>query len=63
MPAGLAGIQYAAAALASTFGALVLLLACCVVGSSLARPWRPAAPVPQLALRRAASTSSAHRSI
>ena len=57
VPTGLAGIQYAAVVLTSTFGALLLLLACCLVGSSLGRPSRSAAPAPQLALRRAASRS------
>lgn len=69
-PTGLAGVQYAAIALASTLGALLLLIAACVAWASLARSSRSlaqssrsAAPAPPLALRRAASTGSAPRSI
>lgn len=63
VPTGLAGIPYAAALMACTFGALFLLLAVCVIGASLARPSRPAVPAPQLAFRRAASAGTAPRVI
>jgi hypothetical protein len=55
VPTGLAGIPYATFIVACTFGALLLLLAACVIGASFARLSRPPATAPQ-ALRRAAST-------
>lgn len=63
LPTGLAGIPYAALIVACTFGALLLLLAACVIGASLARVSSAAGPAPQLAFRRAASTSTAPRTI
>jgi hypothetical protein len=63
VPTGLAGVPYAALVLACTFGALLVLLAACVIGAVLAQPSQRATPVPQLALRRTASTGSASRTI
>jgi len=62
VPTGFGGIQYAAVIVACTFGALFSLLAACLI-ASLVRFSKPAAPAPQLAFRRAASTSTAPRTI
>jgi hypothetical protein len=62
-PTGLAGIPYVALVLGSTCGALLLLVAGCVVGASLARPSSPAVPARRLPLRHATPTGSASRSI
>ena len=63
-PTGLAGIPYVALVLGSTCGALLLLVAGCMVGASLARrPSSPAVPARRLPLRHAAPTGSASRGI
>jgi len=64
-PTGLSGIPYAAPVLAGTAGALVLLVAGCLAGASLARRRaRPAASVAsRISLGRGAPAHSAPRTI
>jgi hypothetical protein len=63
VPTGLAGMPYAALALGSAGGSLLLLIALCIVGARLARPSSPTAPPRRLPLRHAAPTGSISRSM
>jgi hypothetical protein len=63
VPTGLAGMPYAALALGSAGGSLLLLVTFCIVGARLARPSSRAALPRRLPLRHAAPTGSASRSM
>jgi len=63
VPTGLAGMPYAALALGSAGGSLLLLVTLCILSARLARPSSPAAPARRLPLRHAAPTGSAFRSM
>jgi hypothetical protein len=63
VPTGLPGIPYALLVLAATLAAMLLLVAGCVVGATLARRSPPPVSSRPLVLKQAASIRSAPRTI